>query len=112
MAIEKTKCKWIAVNCGSYGETYAPLIKAAHDLDIKVAEMQHGAISQSHLGYHADDFIAKDKEYATYLPDVLYSFGEYWSQYVNWKYEIIPVGNPHLNQYIKQYANEEVINDF
>ena len=40
------------------------------------------------------------------------TFGEYWKQYVDWKYEIIPVGNPHLNRYIKQYADVKVINDF
>ena len=110
--LKKTQCNLIAVNCGSYGETYAPLIKAAHDLGIKVIEMQHGAILQSHLGYHADDFIVNHDEYATYLPDILYSFGDYWKQYIDWKYEIISIGSPHLNRYIKQYASEEVINDF
>ena len=71
--------------------------------------MQHGAILQSHLGYHADDFIVNHDEYATYLPDILYSFGDYWKQYIDWKYEIISVGSPHLNRYIKQYAREGVI---
>lgn len=110
--LKKIQCKCIAVNCGSYGETYAPFIKAAHDLGIRVIELQHGAITTDHLAYHADSYITQNKEFATYIPDCLCTFGEYWKQYVDWKYEIIPVGNPHLNRYIKQYADVKVINDF
>ena len=107
-----TECKLVAVNCGSYGGTYAPLIKAAHDLNIKVVEMQHGAITSEHSAYHADDFIVNNQEYATYLPDALYSFGEYWKQYIDWKYEILPIGNPYLNEYVSSYINKETDTDF
>lgn len=110
--LKMSGCKLIAVNCGSYGETYAPLIKTAHDLGIEVIEIQHGAITAAHPAYHADSYITQDKEFATYIPDCLCTFGEYWKQYVDWKYEIIPVGNPHLNRYIKQYADVKVISDF
>lgn len=107
-----TKCKLIAVNCGSYGEISAPLIKAAHDLHIKVIEMQHGAITSEHAAYHADDFIVKDLEYSTYLPDSLYTFGKYWSRNIDWNYNIIPVGNPYLNNYVSKFNNNKINNDF
>lgn len=110
--LKMSGCKLIAVNCGSYGETYAPLIKTAHDLGIEVIEIQHGAITAAHPAYHADEFITHDKEYAKYMPDYLYSFGDYWKQYIDWDYKIVSVGNPHLNKYIARYKNEEVVIDY
>lgn len=94
----------IFVNCGSYGGVNATLIKTASDLGIKVIEIQHGSIDGNHLAYHTDSFIADSKEYASYLPSSFWTFGEYWAQYVEWKFEIISVGNPHLNKYSSLYA--------
>lgn len=110
--LKKIGCRLIAVNCGTYGQAYALLIKAAHDLGIKVIEIQHGAITANHLAYHADSFIVQDKEFATYIPDCLYTFGDYWKQYIGWKYDIVSVGNPHLNNHVARYANEEVAIDY
>lgn len=52
------------------------LIKAAKDLGIETIEIQHGAISDYHMGYsypHADIEI-------DYFPAKFYSWGEYWSE--------------------------------
>ena len=100
--LKKIKPSKIFVNCGSYGMDYAILIKCAHELGIRVIELQHGAIDDGHLAYHVDDFIANNIEYQEYLPDELWLFGEYWANSIEWKYKKKVVGNPHLNSQIKK----------
>lgn len=112
LLFKRCRCKVIFVNCGAYGGVFALLIKTASDLGIKVIEIQHGSIDGNHLAYHTDQFIANDKEYLTYLPSSFWTFGEYWTQYIEWKFEIIPVGNPHLNKYSSLYDSDKKIIDY
>lgn len=100
--LRKIKPTIIFVNCGSYGMDYAVLIKCAHELNIRVIELQHGAIDENHFAYHVDESIANNIEYQKYLPDELWLFGEYWANNVEWKYKKNVVGNPHLNSQIKK----------
>jgi hypothetical protein len=52
------------------------LIKAAKELNIKTVEIQHGVFSRYHLGY---SYPMQSKEHE-YFPDVLYTWGKYWSE--------------------------------
>jgi hypothetical protein len=73
-------------------------------------DTQHGQVYQ-HKIYMASDTIRNSKEYMEYMPDYFYSFGQYWSDCVDWKYEKINVGNAHLNKFVKQYSGIEPTHD-
>lgn len=109
--LKKVNPKIIIVNCGSYGHNAAIICFVAKQLGIKVIEPQHGVTYKS-PGYTASDIIANSKEYTKYLPDVLFTFGEYWKTFVNWKYEILPVGYQHLNEYTQKMKHTKTNHDF
>ena len=100
LLLKKTKCRVLFCNCATYGSHYSIIIKTANDLGIKTIELQHGTIVKEHLAYNADSFIVKDAEYQKYLPNELWTFGEYWGNNTNWLYDKISVGCPLLNKYI------------
>jgi hypothetical protein len=70
--LKKKKPKQIFIVVG-YTHTF--IIKAAKDLGIKCIEVQHGVISEYHLGYRYSE-----PKKATYFSDSLYTFGEYWTK--------------------------------
>ncbi len=99
--LEKRKCKTVVLVV-SYLPINIPLIAAAKENGIQVIEIQHGTIGPYHLGYNFPNY---DSELA-YFPDIFYSFGEYWSETIEFpidKENIIPYGFPHLKNRIKQY---------
>lgn len=106
--IKKVQPKLIIVNCGSYGAQPGIICKIARDNNIKTIDTQHGQIF-NHAAYSASSVISSSKEYTSYLPDFLFTFGEYWSNMVEWEYKKVSVGNPYLNKYVSQFA---AISDF
>jgi len=79
------------------------MIAAAKNNGIEVIELQHGTISNYHLGYNYPNPNDKDLEY---FPDKILSFGEYWKTIANYPidYEnIISLGFPYLDENIESY---------
>lgn len=109
--LQKVKPKVLLVNCASYGHKSAILCYVAKQLGIKVIEPQHG-VTYKCSGYVASDIIVNSKEYSEYLPDILFTFGNYWSEFVNWKYEKVSVGYQYLNEYVLKNINSELTHDF
>lgn len=93
--------KVIILNCGTYGNVSSVVCKVAHERGIKVVEPQHGQIFNSVI-YSVSTILDTNKEYRLYVPDYLYTFGDYWSNNVGWNYEKIAVGNPYLNDFVKK----------
>jgi len=96
-----SRLKLILLNCGSYGAELASIIKAAHDVGIKVAEPQHGMINDIHFVYNFEDFTFHCEEYKEYLPDYLLTFGEFWNTHSYIPVEKVIVGNPYMDKYRK-----------
>lgn len=91
--------KIVMVNCGSYGGNMAVVCYVAKRLGIKVIEVQHGSV-YNNLAYEVSDIVYNSTEYKNYLPDVFFTFGDYWSNLVKWNYEKVSMGNPYLNEYV------------
>jgi len=93
--------KIVFVNCYYCKEG---LITAAHDLNIKVVEIQHGVISKMHFGY-----VSKIDLNEKYFPDTLLSFGEKEKVLSNLLIKnIIPIGSfyiEHIRNTFKQDKN-------
>ena len=109
--LKRVNPRIVIVNCGSYGHNTAIICYVAKQLGIKVIEPQHGVTYKS-PGYTTSDIIANSKEYTKYLPDVLFTFGDYWKNFVKWKYEILSVGYQFLNEHTQNKKNIEISYDF
>lgn len=83
------------------------VVKAAKDLGIEVIELQHGTISDYHLGY---SYPLKSRNHGeiAYFPDRILTFGDYW---INPKTcpisdeNIIPIGFPYFEAQSKDFKN-------
>jgi len=93
------KPKMIIVEDGHYGG-YSYLIKIAKELGITIAEYQHGYIGPSHPAYNYHENIFK--QVSPFLPEILLTHGEYWSNRVRVPAKKIVIGFPNLTQKLSQ----------
>jgi len=81
------------------------IFKAAKDMGIKVAEVQHGIITKAHPLYNYSDAVANNKEFKTYLPDYLLTFGEFWNNNMRDPTKKVIIGSPHFTEMVKRFAD-------
>jgi hypothetical protein len=99
------KPKLIIVEDASYG-ALSYLIKAARDLDIKVAEYQHGYIGLNHPAYNFNcESLPKDIE--NFLPSQFLTHGEYWSKNCRLPAQKVSIGYPDLINRLTKYLNND-----
>lgn len=96
------KPKLIVVENGHYGGL-SYMIKAARDLNIEVAEYQHGYIGLNHPAYNYNIDNLPD-DILDFLPSFYLTHGEYWSQSCRSPSEKVEIGYPDLMGKIKSYA--------
>ncbi len=65
----------------SYGKM-APIIRAAKELGIAVKELQHGTLSEYHLGYSFPDLETRGT--LDYFPDMFLAWSDYWKRKIDW----------------------------
>lgn len=107
---EKRKPKMIFVVVAYENQA---IVKAAKDLGITVIELQHGTITDYHLGYSYPKKTRLNGEIA-YFPDKILTFGEYWINSktcpIN-KENIIPIGFSYFEQQSKDYLGINVVDN-
>lgn len=83
------------------------IVSAAKDLGIEVIELQHGTITDYHLGYSYPFKSRKNGEIA-YFPDKILTFGDYWmndrTSPISQK-NIVPIGFPYFEAQSKDFMN-------
>jgi hypothetical protein len=94
--LDRVRPRLVVMQLASYGDR-APMISAMHDRGILVAEPQHGWIGPYHVSYNFGSAMWRP-ELKTTLPDVLLTFGEFWSSIVRTPSELVAIGKPHLEQ--------------
>jgi len=92
--IDRVQPKLAVVETGAYGDR-SPLIQALKARGTIVAEYQHGWIGASHAAYNAGAAM-KQEVLARCLPDDLLTFGEFWSNSVQFPGNTVAIGKPHL----------------
>lgn len=102
--IKRVKPKLIFINGASYGSYTAILTYVAHSLNVKVAELQHGAVSSSHHGYNFDSRLSS--KYLIFLPNFFLSYGNFWNEQINLPTKKIAIGNPHLIEEYKRNSSQ------
>lgn len=86
------------------------IVKAAKDLGIEVIELQHGTISDYHLGYSYPEKTRLGGE-IFYFPDKILTFGDYWINDGTCPVDsknIVPVGFPYFEIQSKDFLDFEV----
>ena len=71
----------------------------AREMDIRVAEPQHGLISSGHDAYSYAASLRNSAEYRRYLPHDFLGYGSWWNEQINAPVEKRVIGHPH---YIEQ----------
>lgn len=85
------------------------VVKAAKDLNITVCELQHGTITDYHLGYSYPLKTRRDGEIA-YFPDKILTFGDYWINDETCPItsdNIVPIGFPYFEVQSKDFTNTD-----
>lgn len=83
------------------------MIAAAKDNGVEVIELQHGTISNYHLGYNYPN---PDDKNLKYFPDKILSFGKYWKTIANYPIDeknVISLGFPYLDENITSYIDND-----
>ena len=83
------------------------IVKAAKDLNIEVVELQHGTITDYHLGYSYPLKTRMNSDIA-YFPDKILTFGDYWLSSKSspiLRENIIPIGFSYFESQSKDFIN-------
>lgn len=83
------------------------IVAAAKSLDIEVIELQHGTITDYHLGYSYPEKTRLNGE-IPYFPDKILTFGDYWINEDTCPISmdnIIPIGFSYFESQSKDYIN-------
>ena len=83
------------------------IVKAAKDLNIEVIELQHGTITDYHLGYSYPFKTRMNSEIA-YFPDKILTFGDYWLSSKSspiLRENIIPIGFPYFESQSREFMD-------
>ena len=86
------------------------IVKAAKDLNIEVIELQHGTITDYHLGYSYPFKTRMNSEIA-YFPDKILTFGDYWLSSKSspiLRENIIPIGFPYFESQSREFMDFDV----
>ena len=86
-----------------YGHT--PLIKAARDCGIETVEIQHGTISEYHMGYH---YPGSAPGSIDYFPDKIYLWDDFWKRMCSFPLadeKLIVKGFEHLERSVARYRD-------
>lgn len=94
--LRKLKPKYI-LEVTHYENSKLSLNQAAHEQGIKVCELQHGVMNVQY------DVPCVD----AYMPDELLTFGEYWNKTTSYPGKMVAVGNPHLEECVRDMRVEK-----
>lgn len=93
--LDRVHPKAVFMQTGAYGDR-SSLISILKKRGILVAEPQHGWIGPCHAAYNFGAAMSTPELQAC-LPDVLLTFGDFWSSIVRYPGEIVSIGKPHID---------------
>jgi hypothetical protein len=88
--LDNVRPRVLVLQQAAYGDR-STFVAAAHERGILVAEPQHGWIGASHGAYNFGA-AASDPRLRVALPDVLLTFGDFWSESINVPFATTVVG--------------------
>lgn len=97
--LDRVRPRLLLIEDASYGGLLASLVALARSRGLLVAEPQHGWIGPGHNAYNYGRTMFTS-ENSVGLPDVLLTFGEQWGKGLSFPGDIVPIGKPHLEEYV------------
>ena len=81
-------------------------------MGIPVREIQHGLVTLSHVAYNYSEKIYNSREYREYLPDIFYTFGQFWGENIRIPIPSKVLGNANFSTNIsgEDFKKREVKN--
>lgn len=92
--LDRVHPKIVYMEDASYGGR-ANLIQLLKARNILVAELQHGWIGPYHTAYNFGAAMSSPALLST-LPDVVLTFGDFWSDIIRHPSRLVAIGKPHL----------------
>lgn len=90
----------LLLDMASYG-SLSPVIAAARQLGIVVAEFQHGAVSSGHDAYNIAPALQRSDAYRASLPDHFLGYGRWWNEQIDLPVGKVAIGNPHRDAQVR-----------
>lgn len=107
--IPQLTTRYAFVALASYMATKAALTQLLHEGGISIIEGQHGIINPNHVAYTLPPSSLTDDNHPSrqYLPDILLTFGEYWSHNAQTPSQKVIVGFPHLMNRLNDWLTHD-----
>lgn len=99
--LEKVCPRLVLLDQACYGH-FSSFNTIAREMEIRVAEPQHGMVSAGHDAYRYAPLLCESHAYRNCLPHDFLGYGSWWNQQVNAPVRKWEIGNPH---YIEQRRN-------
>ncbi|MGZ3859557.1 MAG: hypothetical protein ACXVPU_14065 [Bacteroidia bacterium] len=104
--LKKTSPKLLIIEDANYGSfDFCIFIKAARELNIKTAEIQHGVLD---IGFKYSSNLIKQDDFPLHKTDYILTFGDYFSESIKSSSTTISIGSYHLeleNKRIREASN-------
>ena len=94
--LDQVQPRAVVMEDASYGGR-ASVISMMKDRGIRVLEPQHGWIGPSHGAYNFGSAMSTPELKKT-LPDILLTFGDFWTSSVRHPAEVVSIGKPYLEE--------------
>jgi hypothetical protein len=89
---------------GCYGHM-AVFSVVARDHDVRVAEFQHGMVTQGHDAYNVAPILAQSDAYRRTQPHAFLGYGAWWLDQISAPiHERIAIGNPHRSTVLRHWT--------
>ena len=99
--LDRVRPKLVLLDQGCYSDL-GVFNRVAREMNIRVAEPQHGLISSGHDAYSYSAQLSQESaEYRGYLPHDFLGYGSWWNEQINAPVKKWVIGHPH---YIEQHA--------
>jgi len=92
--LDRVQPKLVLLEQGCYSDL-GVFNRVAREMNIRVAEPQHGLISSGHDAYSYSATLQESAEYRGYLPHDFLGYGSWWNEQINAPVAKWVIGHPH-----------------
>lgn len=106
--VHKVRPRLLLVEEGCYGHM-AITNATAHQMQLPVAEYQHGMVTRGHDAYNVAKILLNSADFRKTQPDYFLSYGAWWNNQFNSPVKRISIGNPHRSETIGELSSANKI---
>lgn len=104
--LERVQPRLVLLEQACYGD-FAPFNQIAREMDIRVAEPQHGMVSGGHDAYCYAPVLRESDAYRACLPHDFLGYGAWWNSQIDAPVQKWVIGNPHYSEQRRSMSSTE-----